>query len=120
VGDHRHAAHGEAVGSFVVTYANPIDWTAFGVWLTALLHAHGENILRVKGLLNVRESATPVVIHGVQHVVHPPLHLARWPDESRLSRIVFITRGIDEGAIRRSLAIFLEMAGRVASDVAVA
>lgn len=119
--DHDHGSvHGVTTNSFVVTYPHPIDWTAFGVWLTALLHAHGENILRVKGLLNVRESATPVAIHGVQHVVHPPMHLAGSPDDERLSRIVFITRGMDEDVIRRSLTTFLDMTARLARTEAAA
>jgi G3E family GTPase len=48
-----------------------------------LLNRHGENVLRVKGLLNVREAEAPVLINGVQHIVHPPLHLAAWPDAER-------------------------------------
>ncbi|MCP4384729.1 MAG: GTP-binding protein [Hyphomicrobiales bacterium] len=118
--DHDHSAHGDETRSFVVDYATPIDWTAFGVWLTALLHVHGERILRVKGLLNVRESEMPVAIHGVQHVVHPPMHLNHWPDNDRTSRIVFITRGIDERAIRRSLATFVDMAARLDGAAAAA
>jgi len=39
-----------------------------------------------------------VFINGVQHIVHPPQHLERWPTEDHRSRIVFITRGIDQGA----------------------
>src|SRR2546422_6769574 len=37
----------------------PLDWTAFGVWLTMLLHAHGENVLRVKGILRIRGMSIP-------------------------------------------------------------
>ncbi|WP_282607842.1 GTP-binding protein [Pelagibius sp. Alg239-R121] len=115
--DHHHShGHTASVHSFTVSYPRPIDWTAFGVWLTALLHAHGERILRVKGILNVRESETPVVIQGVQHVVHPPMHLGAWPDDGRDSRIVFIVRDIDETAIRRSLIAFLEMAARLTDE----
>ena len=71
-----------------------------------LLHVHGTNVLRVKGILNVLDVATPVAIHGVQHIVHPPAHLARWPDGDRRSRIVFIVRGLDRRLIERSLAAF--------------
>jgi len=70
-----------------------VDWTAFGIWLSMLLHARGEDVLRVKGLLDVGE-AGPVVVNGVQHTIHPPEHLDRWPDEDHRSRIVFITKGI--------------------------
>ncbi|MCZ6771726.1 MAG: GTP-binding protein [Proteobacteria bacterium] len=57
-----------------------IDWTAFGVWLIFLLHAHGEIILRLKGILNVLDEPNPVIIHGAQHTIHPPQHLEKWPD----------------------------------------
>ena len=101
---HGHAEHGaHGITSFVMRYDQPIDWIAFGIWLTALLHAHGTRVLRVKGILHVRESRTPVIIHGVQHVVHPPMHLEQWPDEDRSSKIVFITLGISEAVIRESL-----------------
>ena len=76
-----------------------------------LLHAHGTNVLRVKGILNVVDAATPVVIHGVQHIVHPPAHLARWPDDDRRSRIVFIVRDLEQSLIERSLAAFHRQTG---------
>ena len=105
---HRHDPnrHDRDIRTFCLTFAEPLDWTAFGIWLTMLLHAHGARVLRVKGLLNVAGLATPVVIHGVQHVIHPPAHLEVWPDGDRRSRIVFIVRGLDQGAIERSLAAF--------------
>src|SRR5438046_2365735 len=73
------SAHDRDVYAFSVTVDRALDWTAFGIWLTMLLHAHGEDILRVKGLLQVVGVPTPVVIHGVQHLVHPPVHLDGWP-----------------------------------------
>ena len=71
-----------------------------------LLHSHGTDVLRVKGLLNVAGNDNPVVIHGVQHLVHPPVHLAAWPDGDRRSRLVFIVRDIAQSEIERSLAAF--------------
>jgi G3E family GTPase len=71
-----------------------------------LLHAHGARVLRVKGILNVAGLPTPVVIHGVQHVIHPPAHLEAWPDADRRSRIVFIVRDLEQSVIERSLAAF--------------
>jgi G3E family GTPase len=55
----------------------------------------------------VRGSEKPVVIHGVQHVFHPPAELEAWPDEDRRSRIVFITRDIDQAAIEQTLRAVL-------------
>ncbi|MDE0308070.1 MAG: GTP-binding protein [Albidovulum sp.] len=110
--DHAEHIHETGICSFCIVEPGPLDWTVFGIWLTALLNAHGENVLRVKGILNVKGSLTPVVIHGVQHVVHPPMHLGKWPDENRDSRLVFITRGISEQRIRSSLGSFVAAAAR--------
>lgn len=101
-----HAHHSEELHSFCLIDPTPFDWSAFGVWLSMLLHAHGETILRVKGLLNVAGEAFPVVINGVQHVVHPPFHLSRWPDDDHQSRIIFIVRGISRERIEDSFARF--------------
>jgi G3E family GTPase len=100
---HRHTAD---ITSLSLALDEPLDWTAFGIWLSMLLNRHGNDVLRVKGILNVQGSVAPVFINAVQHIVHPPQHLERWPTDDRRSRIVFITRGIDPQRIRRSLAAF--------------
>ena len=112
---HGHAhdvnRHDKNIHSFCLVHDEPVDWTAFGIWLTMLLHTHGENILRVKGLLNVEGVETPVVINGVQHIIHPPMHLDAWPDGSRQSRVVFIVRGLERALIEDSLAVFNRLGG---------
>jgi G3E family GTPase len=112
---HEHGSgdrtrHGERIRSFVVTVDEPIDWTAFGIWLSMLLNRHGDKILRVKGILNLAGEAAPVAIHGVQHLVHTPVHMQAWPDGDRRSRIVFIVDDLDSSLIRRSLAAFNRLA----------
>jgi G3E family GTPase len=97
--------HTEGIGSFAVFLAGPVDWTAFGVWLSMLLQARGQDVLRVKGLLDTGGPG-PLVVNGVQHVVHPPEHLEAWPDEDRRSRLVFICRGIGREQVEGSLAAF--------------
>ena len=104
------APHAAGLHSFTLRFDAPLDWTAFGVWLTMLLHTHGERVLRVKGLLNVIGVDTPVVVNGVQHVVHPPFHLPAWPGEDRRSRIVFIVRDLTRDQIEGSLAVFNSLA----------
>jgi len=103
----RHAAE---ITTFHVSFDEPADWTMFGIWLTMLLNRHGERILRVKGILNVIDAPAPVCINGVQHVMHPPFHLERWPSNDRRSHLVFIVRCMDGASIRRSLLAFLRLA----------
>ncbi len=110
-GDHHHHEHdtnrhGPDIAAFVLEVEGRVDWTVFGLWLTLLLHSRGDDVLRVKGLLNVAGVDTPVVVQGVQHIVHAPTHLDAWPDADRRSRLVFITRGIARAEIERSFAAF--------------
>ena len=111
-GEHAHFQ------TFTLRPGRALDWTAFGTWLTLLLHTHGARILRIKGLLDVAGSDTPVVVNGVQHLVHPPYHLDEWPDGERGSRLVFITTGIGREEVEASLAAFnaLGLALRPAAD----
>jgi G3E family GTPase len=113
----RLRRHTEAVSSMSLILDRPMDWTAFGIWLSLLLHRHGDDVLRVKGILCVEGSDTPVLINGVQHIVHTPQHLESWPTQDHRSRIVFITRSIDQGQLRRSLEAFCRLR---AAELAVA
>jgi G3E family GTPase len=108
--DPRHLQLPEAtshadVRPFVLFLDRPVDWTAFGIWLTMLLASRGADVLRVKGLLDVGGPG-PVVLNGVQHLVYPPEHLDAWPDDDRRSRLVFIARGIGRDEVEESLAAF--------------
>ena len=94
------AEHSDGIASFVLTFDAPILWT---VWLRAmdtLMAMRGGDLLRVKGFLAVDGCTGPVVVQFVQHLAHPPVELRDWPDDNRQSRVVFITRGVNEKAVR--------------------
>ncbi|GGK78901.1 GTP-binding protein [Rufibacter glacialis] len=97
--------HVQDVNSVSITFREPLDWTAFGLWLSMLLHAKGEDIMRVKGLLDIG-GAGPVILNGVQHIIHPPNHLEAWPSEERVSTLVFIMRSVSPEEILTSLEAF--------------
>jgi G3E family GTPase len=92
--------------SFCMQIDEPIDWQVFTIWFTMLLNRHGDKILRVKGLLSIAGCAQPAVLHAVQHLVHPVLHLDAWPDAQRRSRLVFITEGLARESVEASYARF--------------
>jgi G3E family GTPase len=104
---HQHIAE-DLVTSFCLLFEKQINWIGFGLWLSMLLNRHGAQILRVKGILNIAQAEYPIAIHGVQHLVHPPVHLKTWPDEDHRSRIVFTVRQITREAIERSFNAFCE------------
>lgn len=102
--------HG-GVQSVALGFSAPLDWPAFGVWLGMLLHAHGPDVLRIKGLLDIGD-AGPVVMNTAQHVVHPPEHLPTWPAGADRPYLVFIVRGLDCARIAGSLETFQRANGR--------
>jgi G3E family GTPase len=103
-GDADHYAHHHGIGTVTLVREAPVAWPALRAWLVALAALKGPDLLRVKGIVNVAGRAGPVVVHGVQHVFHPPVELPRWPDQDRRTRIVFITRNIAAADLERGFA----------------
>ncbi len=97
-------SHVSDIATLELTSEEPLDWQALSVWLTLLLHRHGTDVLRVKGVLDVRGTG-PVAVNGVQHVVHAPEHL-RGPVPPG-TRLVLIVRGLDTALLERSYHAFI-------------
>jgi G3E family GTPase len=92
--------HGDGIAHFALREDAPLDWDAFSRFITTLMTLRGADLLWAKGLLNVKGCRGPVVVQFVQHLAHRPVELAEWPDAHRSSRIVFVTRSIEERAVR--------------------
>ena len=88
----------------------PLDWIAFGIWLSMLLHAHGDNLLRVKGIVRLK-GGERIALNGVQHMVHAPKHLSRMRNDDQRTRLVFIARDLNLETVARSLNAFQKAAG---------
>lgn len=111
-GDHAHDVnrHDDHIRAFAITTEAPIPAGAFDLFLELLRSLHGPDLLRMKGVVKLADAAdTPMVVHGVQHVFHPPAVLPQWPDDDRRTRLVFIVRDIEERAIRELFAAFMNM-----------
>ncbi len=115
---HDHGGgHAEDISCFAIVRERPIQAVTLTLLLEALAEHCGGDLLRLKGIVNVAESPErPAVIHGVQHVFHPPAWLPRWPSADRRTRLVFIGRDIPRAWIESLLAALEaeveEVAGR--------
>jgi G3E family GTPase len=91
-------AHSDDVTTFCLRRSEPLHAVTLSLFLQVLAEHCGAKLLRLKGLVDVAESpGRPAVIHGVQHVFHPPAWLEAWPDDDRTTRIVVISQGLDSG-----------------------
>jgi G3E family GTPase len=117
--DHHHHhhdvnRHDERIRAFCLTSDQPIRQGTLDMFLDLLRSSQGSKLLRVKGLVALAEDPEhPVVIHGVQHVVHVPAVLPSWPSEDRRSRIVFIVDDLERETVEKLWNAFL---GRPAVD----
>ena len=111
--DHGHShdvnRHDEHISSFSVATDKAIGPMQFELFLELLQSYHGPNLLRMKGIVKLEDDVRrPMVIHGVQHVLHPPERLERWPDEDHRTRLVFITRDIRRDELDGLLKAFTD------------
>jgi G3E family GTPase len=114
---HSHARHDAEINAYSVVRETPIQAIALTLFLEALAEHCGPDILRLKGIVNIAESPNrPAVIHGVQHVFHPPAWLDRWPSAERRSRIVFITRRVPQRWVEVLLDAIAEEVAEIGRD----
>ncbi|MEO9874788.1 MAG: GTP-binding protein [Anderseniella sp.] len=111
--DHAHShdvnRHDEHISSFSIATDKAIGTMQFDLFLELLQSYHGPNLLRMKGIVKLADDESrPVVVHGVQHVLHPPERLERWPDEDHRTRLVFITRDIRRDELDGLLKAFTD------------
>ncbi len=106
-GHHPHThdvnRHDARVQAFAFIQETPVTWPALAFGLETLIAQHGEQVLRMKGIVHVAGSDRPLAIHGIQHVLHPPAELDGWPDDDHRTRIVFITRDLSRQIVERFL-----------------
>jgi G3E family GTPase len=95
----NESRHGPVTAS-VLTFEKAVDPALFELCLETLMQFRGPDLLRVKGIINVAGMDRPMVIHGVQHVFHPPEVLERWPSEDHRTKVVFIAKDLDHAELR--------------------
>ncbi len=98
--------HDGRIRAVCLTLDQPVRRILFDLWLDILMQIKGPDLLRVKGIVQIADLDGPLVIHGVQHLFHPPIPLAAWPSDDHRTRLVLITRDIDEEWLRNTLTLF--------------
>jgi len=118
-GHHHHDVnrHDSHIGSFVLSTDAAIPAGTLEMFFELLRATHGAKLLRVKGIVKLAEMPdTPVVVHGVQHVFHPPARLDGWPDDDHRTRLVFITRDLPQRTVQEMFEAFLGLASPDRAD----
>jgi G3E family GTPase len=101
--------HHGGINTFCLRRQKPLHAVTLGLFLQVVAEHCGARLLRLKGLADVVESpGRPAVIHGVQHVFHPPTWLDAWPDDDRSTRIVVISQGLDARWLQDLLEVLEE------------
>jgi len=110
--DHHHHdvnRHDASIKAFCMTTDRAISINSFNLFCELLRSAYGANLLRVKGIVKLEEEPErPVVVHGVQHVFHPPVRLEAWPDGDQRTRLVCIARDLPKRQIEELFTAFTE------------
>jgi G3E family GTPase len=109
--DHHHNdvnRHDDRVRAFTLAADRAIPAAMLDLFLELLRSTHGPNLLRMKAIVKIEETPDrPMVLHGVQHVLHPATQLDAWPDADHRTRMVFIVRDIEPRVIRELFDAFL-------------
>lgn len=101
--DHDINRHDDRISSVSLTFDEPMAAKVFDEWFGLLTMLNGVNMLRVKGIIRMAETDKPIVVHGVQHIWHPPAILPEWPSGDRRSRVVFILRDMEKSDLQKAL-----------------
>lgn len=115
--DHHHHhhdlnRHDDRISAVSYTVEDPIPAALFDKWLETLMIACGQNILRMKGIVHVEGAPAPFVLHGVQHIFHPPVILKDWAGKDSRSRIVLIGRDLTDTFLRESFGFLGSSSGK--------
>ncbi len=99
LGEEAHV-HDETVGSISLVADGSIDVEKLTAWISKLLKTQGQNIFRMKGILNITGNDCRYVFQGVHMIFDGRLDRPWKATESRQNQLVFIGRNLDEQNLR--------------------
>jgi G3E family GTPase len=107
--DHDHQGHGghahedQDIKGVALTTDKPLNAQRVTQWLNTLLQMQGPDILRAKGILDVKGEDRRLVFQAVHMILEGDLQRPWKADERRYSRMVFIGRNLDRSALEAGL-----------------
>ena len=114
-----HHNHDPSINSFVMVRENPISLNTLSMFLEGLTKEAGPDLLRVKGIIHIHERPDqPAVIQGAQQIFHSIDWMDKWPSDDKRTRIVFITRNIDQTYIEDTYNLIERVAERTVTAAA--
>ncbi len=102
---HNRNRHNDNIQSFSLVTNKEVSINSLNFFLELISSQMGQNILRIKGIINIKGEDRAAVIHGVQHIFHPLEWLDKWPDNDLSTRLVFITYKIKKSDIEQFFQI---------------
>jgi G3E family GTPase len=94
------ARHDDDIKGVSLRLDKPVDANAVTRWLNELLAAQGPDILRAKGIIDVKGEDKRLVFQAVHMILEGDLQRDWKPGEERYSRMVFIGRNLDEAKLK--------------------
>ena len=88
------------ITSISLTSDKPIDANKVTAWLNNVLQTQGVDILRAKGILDIKGENRRLVFQAVHMILEGDFQ-GEWREgDARHSRLVFIGRNLDEAGLR--------------------
>ena len=112
--DHAHE-HDADIAAVALRVPGPVDAAAVNRWLYRLAQERGQDLLRMKGILELAGERRRFVFHGVHMTLDGRPGRPWAPGERRLNQLVFIGRDLDEGTLRAGFLGCLATAPALAS-----
>lgn len=93
--------HNDEVMSMSFEVSQPIDAEKFNAWISQLLQAKGQDLLRTKGILAYKDEPNRFAFQAV-HMIADGDFIGPWKEgDPRKSKIVFIGRNLNRPQLRR-------------------
>ncbi|PVM82780.1 CobW family GTP-binding protein [Caulobacter radicis] len=99
--DHKSDIHDDGVKGISLTLDKPVDGQKVTVWLNELLAAKGVDILRAKGIIDVKGEERRLVFQAVHMILEGDFQRPWTDKDNRYSRMVFIGRDLDEAELKK-------------------